>query len=830
MSQMIEDIRYLSQDIGSRPAGTEDEQRASFYIQDRLEKSTSFDVQNEEFDCSANSCFPYIVYSCLAAIACVLSIFIKVLIVPAVVVAIITGTMIGLEQFANFALIDRFSKRNLSQNVVAKYDPKKNNNVKNPRNRKVVLVCNMDTSKNQIELGSGFIKILPKLQIVSITSVFILPLLMILNALFFQAAEGVGLVVMNTLLIMCIIFMLLPVVFNILQRSSSYSSGANYNASGVAVMLELAEKVEAISKQAPEEQKEVQEVQVSQEIEALGSSLIRESSNAVVGDEKSKQDLASARAALAAFGGGKIEHKRRNLQDNLVTVEGYAVPDANSLAYSDPLKKEDKFKPSHSEKKQAPRGVDALFGGSKQTPSKEAPLRDKQFKPVPAPHYKNLACPVPDWYVQAQINARAKDEPAGQVQEVHKVKKSRFAEAYDSYSAGQVERERILQLKSIKERKLSYAAENDKQKEKGKEELKAEQIIQEISVQEKEKDKAVSLLVIESKAARNAESFEKEKNKKEKALAEKKTEANSSKRKKEVPDWYKVAQEKTGKKVGKPEPELLPESVETEFQSADKEKSEQEQVAEDYKQNIEAFAKTADISTDKNENSDVKQVEDHMKKTLTSDEEGQRAPLDTTATDAQGAVKEMLTTLLPTIEVEKTDNPELTGTIKEIKEKKNKHREKLKSVLPSNSGIIAQKEEIIVKATVKEEAHDEKKSKEENTEQAKKAAAEVIAAEGSGKAGMTGSFSPVGSKLVKEQDSKKLDELVVEDADDSELQEGFTDTGAYAGPDYVKMPKSRVKKFFGRFLKKGNDEESFASYDRCLAADSSNSMVLNNYA
>ena len=29
---------------------------------------------------------------------------------------------------------------------------------------------------------------------------------------------------------------------------------------------------------------------------------------------------------------------------------------------------------------------------------------------------------------------------------------------------------------------------------------------------------------------------------------------------------------------------------------------------------------------------------------------------------------------------------------------------------------------------------------------------------------------------------------------------------------------------------KGNDEEAFAAYDRCLAADSSNSMVLNNYA
>lgn len=46
--------------------------------------------------------------------------------------------------------------------------------------------------------------------------------------------------------------------------------------------------------------------------------------------------------------------------------------------------------------------------------------------------------------------------------------------------------------------------------------------------------------------------------------------------------------------------------------------------------------------------------------------------------------------------------------------------------------------------------------------------------------------------------------------DDSVYEEGYTQTGAFAGPDYVEMPKSRVGRIFGRFgkKKKSQDEQS----------------------
>ena len=68
-----------------------------------------------------------------------------------------------------------------------------------------------------------------------------------------------------------------------------------------------------------------------------------------------------------------------------------------------------------------------------------------------------------------------------------------------------------------------------------------------------------------------------------------------------------------------------------------------------------------------------------------------------------------------------------------------------------------------------------------------------------GGAGNTGSFAAVSSELAEEaMDQNDF----IEDADDSVFDEGFTQTGAFAGPDYVEMPRSRVGRIFGRFGKK----------------------------
>ena len=49
MSEIMEDIAYLSQEIGPRPAGTEEEQQAALYISDTLKNRTGFETSIEEF-------------------------------------------------------------------------------------------------------------------------------------------------------------------------------------------------------------------------------------------------------------------------------------------------------------------------------------------------------------------------------------------------------------------------------------------------------------------------------------------------------------------------------------------------------------------------------------------------------------------------------------------------------------------------------------------------------------------------------------------------------------------------------------------------------------
>lgn len=80
----------------------------------------------------------------------------------------------------------------------------------------------------------------------------------------------------------------------------------------------------------------------------------------------------------------------------------------------------------------------------------------------------------------------------------------------------------------------------------------------------------------------------------------------------------------------------------------------------------------------------------------------------------------------------------------------------------------------------------------------------VSAAASFGTAGATGSFAPVSSELASTMDPE---DMYVDDADDSAYDDHFTETGAFAGPGYIEMPKSRFRRLFDKFLHRKDDEE-----------------------
>ena len=71
-------------------------------------------------------------------------------------------------------------------------------------------------------------------------------------------------------------------------------------------------------------------------------------------------------------------------------------------------------------------------------------------------------------------------------------------------------------------------------------------------------------------------------------------------------------------------------------------------------------------------------------------------------------------------------------------------------------------------------------------------------------AGATGTFAPIGDELL---DNVDPEDIYIDDADDSAYEQNFTESGAFAGPGYVEMPKSRVHRLFDRLRRKSKDQE-----------------------
>ena len=76
-------------------------------------------------------------------------------------------------------------------------------------------------------------------------------------------------------------------------------------------------------------------------------------------------------------------------------------------------------------------------------------------------------------------------------------------------------------------------------------------------------------------------------------------------------------------------------------------------------------------------------------------------------------------------------------------------------------------------------------------------------------ASATGAFEPLGDELVG---GLAPEDLYIDDADDSALDEDYSETGAIVGEGYVDMPKSRIGRFFDRFRKPKEPEESTSDW------------------
>ena len=253
MPEMIDRISYLSQEIGPRPAGTEEEQQAANYIAESFENEIGLPSQIQEFNAPSEGRTVQAVLSGVMVVASVLALLVKILAVPLFVLLVITAVVFFMEETGR-PLISRFLSRGVSQNVVAKYVPDEPD--RRPRRRKVILVARYDSGKVRPELGPGLVNILPLVNKASVAAMFFVPLLILLRLTLFAQAEGVLAIILNVVTVIALLLVAVPLILKIIHRFSAYNEAANSNAAGVAVMMEAARRMASGTAVKPEKRQD----------------------------------------------------------------------------------------------------------------------------------------------------------------------------------------------------------------------------------------------------------------------------------------------------------------------------------------------------------------------------------------------------------------------------------------------------------------------------------------------------------------------------------------------------------------------------------------------
>lgn len=241
MSKPMDHIAYLSQEIGPRPAGTEEEQQAALYITERFQKETHLPVEIEDFTCSTDAEMPKLICYLVTILATVLALFVPVATIPAIVATLISAAIFMAESFDKPILSQLFMK-GVSQNVVAKYEPTYDLEGAGARRRKVILVANYDSGKVRHDLLGFMPAIQRPLQYAVMASMCLLPFVILIRNVVFAGQEIAATAFMVVAIVLAVV-VAIPAVFIGLHKAAAYNEGANSNASGVAVMLEVARRL-----------------------------------------------------------------------------------------------------------------------------------------------------------------------------------------------------------------------------------------------------------------------------------------------------------------------------------------------------------------------------------------------------------------------------------------------------------------------------------------------------------------------------------------------------------------------------------------------------------
>lgn len=312
MTDMMDDIAHLSQEIGPRPAGTEEEQQAALYIADELQKSAGFSTIVEDVSCASNGNTVRAICFGLAFVCALLPIIFPALAIPGFIIGFLAAALFACEVFGK-PILSRFLRSGVSQNVVAKYNPLSITNTN--KRRKIILVTHYDSARVATEYQGIIGRYLPIIHNVCAITLVVAPLVLLIKAVFFASEAGGFAIVLLVLQIICVVILALPLASIIKTRFSAYNDAANNDASGVAVLLDVARTVGngLVSKEEMEERAREAGVEVHGEDAAYEAGVVPDGVEVTYQARESRmtpeESLAAAKAAIAALTGKPVADK-----------------------------------------------------------------------------------------------------------------------------------------------------------------------------------------------------------------------------------------------------------------------------------------------------------------------------------------------------------------------------------------------------------------------------------------------------------------------------------------------------------------------------------------
>lgn len=240
MAEMMQTIEHLVSEIGPRPVATEEEQQASLYIAQEL-KDLNLPTEVEEFQGSVSHKKTRLVCSSVAVVFALVSLFLPVIALPAIIISFVCAVFFMSEELGK-PILSKFLDKGISQNVVARFVPAAVEEGRG-RRRKVVLVSRVDSGSVRPELSEPFLNAMPVFAPAARLGMVILPLYLLIRSVFFLHSTGAAFIISTFLLIAVCLCAALTTISFVLEKISGLNDGANSSASGVAVMLEVARRI-----------------------------------------------------------------------------------------------------------------------------------------------------------------------------------------------------------------------------------------------------------------------------------------------------------------------------------------------------------------------------------------------------------------------------------------------------------------------------------------------------------------------------------------------------------------------------------------------------------